>query len=51
MLRRGAPGQTEKMTQPRKEKVPAFTEAVLLSFNLKPFFFLRSSYSSGIDDL
>ena len=38
MLRRGAAGQTEKMTQPRKEKVPAFTEAPLLSFNSRPFF-------------
>lgn len=51
MLRGGAPGQTEKMTQPEKERVPAFTEALQLSFNSKPFFHLHSPYSSGIDNL
>lgn len=51
MLRGDAAGQTEKMTQLRKERVPVFTEAVRLSFNLKPFFFLSSSNSSATDDL
>lgn len=50
MLRRGAPGHTE-MTQPGKEKEAAFTEALLLAFNFKPFFLLHIPYSSGIDNL
>lgn len=51
MLRRGAPGQTEKMTQPRKERVPASSlkQCCSLSIFETLFFSLHSPYTSGIN--
>ena len=47
MLRRGAAGQTEKMTEPRKEEVPGFTGAMLISVTVKPIFQLLRTLNSG----